>query len=276
MAILEILSESSLNASIETLIKSAQKELIFISPFIKLHKRIRDSLKPIKDFPEISITIVFGQNPDEKSKSFPKEDFDFISDFPNVKILYEHRLHAKLFLNESSVILTSMNLYDYSQNNNIEVGVLYEKEGILEDLKSKIPNWQTFYEQARNIAFDIIENSEQIFNKEPKIESKFLGRGKYLGSDTKIDKRNELFSSGVKDEANSIMFGFCIRTGKKIPFDLKNPFSEEAFSTWSKFSNKDYPEKFCHFSGELSNGETSFAKPILSKNWKKAKETFKL
>ena len=41
-------------------------------------------------------------------------------------------------------------------------------------------------------------------------------------------------------------------------------------------NNKDLPEKFCHFSGEPSNGETSFNKPILHKNWKKAKEIHKL
>lgn len=32
----------------------------------------------------------------------------------------------------------------------------------------------------------------------------------------------------------------------------------------------DYKEKYCHFSGEPSNGETSVNKPILKKNWKKA------
>ena len=38
----------------------------------------------------------------------------------------------------------------------------------------------------------------------------------------------------------------------------------------------DYLEKYCHFSGEPSNGETSFNKPILKKNWKKAKAKFNL
>ena len=63
--------------------------------------------------------------------------------------------------------------------------------------------------------------------------------------------------------------GYCIRTGKQIQFNEKQPMSEDAYQSWAKFSNKDYPEKYCHFSGETSNGETTFSRPILRKNWKK-------
>lgn len=44
--------------------------------------------------------------------------------------------------------------------------------------------------------------------------------------------------------------------------------SYEAFKSWSKYSDRDYSEKFCNSSGETSNGETSVSKPILKKNWK--------
>jgi hypothetical protein len=36
--------------------------------------------------------------------------------------------------------------------------------------------------------------------------------------------------------------------------------------------NKDFKEKYCHFSGEFSNGQTSFARPILAKYYKKSIE----
>ena len=70
--------------------------------------------------------------------------------------------------------------------------------------------------------------------------------------------------------------GFCVRTGVEIPFNIEKPLSYEAYKLWSKDGDKDHHEKFCHFSGEPSNGETSVSKPILKKNWKKAKETFGL
>ena len=55
-----------------------------------------------------------------------------------------------------------------------------------------------------------------------------------------------------------------------MKFRFKKISSNKAFEMWSKYGDKDYREKFCHYSGEPSNGETSFAKPILKKNWKKA------
>ncbi|WZL89787.1 phospholipase D family protein [Salinimicrobium sp. 3283s] len=64
--------------------------------------------------------------------------------------------------------------------------------------------------------------------------------------------------------------GYCIRTGEEIEFNPEKPMSNKAFKMWSKYGDKDYQEKFCHYSGEPSNGETTFAKPILRKNWKKA------
>jgi hypothetical protein len=62
----------------------------------------------------------------------------------------------------------------------------------------------------------------------------------------------------------------------EIPFNVEKPLSYEAFKSWSKYGDPDYAEKFCHFSGEPSHGDTSVAKPILKKNWKKAKEVFDL
>lgn len=55
-------------------------------------------------------------------------------------------------------------------------------------------------------------------------------------------------------------------------FNPEKPLSYDAYKTWSQFGDVDYPERFCHFSGEPSNGETSVDKPILKKNWQKARE----
>ena len=66
--------------------------------------------------------------------------------------------------------------------------------------------------------------------------------------------------------------GFCIRTGVQIPFNIDKPLSAEAFKKWNEYADPDYKEKFCHFSGEPSHGETCVIKPILKKNWKKAQE----
>ena len=75
-----------------------------------------------------------------------------------------------------------------------------------------------------------------------------------------------------KEKSNSKQKGYCIRTGVEMPFNVEKPLSYEAFKEWNKYANVDYAEKYCHFSGEKSDGQTSVSKPILNKNWKKAKE----
>ncbi len=57
--------------------------------------------------------------------------------------------------------------------------------------------------------------------------------------------------------------GYCIRTGKRIPFDFDKPMCDEAWAEWCKTGDPDIPEKYCHYSGEESNGKISVRHPIL-------------
>ena len=64
-----------------------------------------------------------------------------------------------------------------------------------------------------------------------------------------------------------------------VDFGIHQDLSNDLPDNWREFNKKFIPvylEKFCHFSGESSNGENSVNKPILKKNWLKAKEAFEL
>lgn len=278
------LTGNDLNAQLENLFEYADKYIILISPYIKLHDRYASALKAKKDNPYLKIIIVFGKNEDDFSKSMKQEDFNFFKDFPNIEIRFEKRLHAKYYANESSAILTSMNLYNFSQDNNIEAGVLTNRKGILGSITSQ----DTLENDAAAYFERVIDQSDLLFLKEPKFESTMLGlSSRYTTSVIETDKLSDFFNnkllSGASFKKDNFIpkqapnqMGFCIRTGTQVPFNPKHPMCETAFQNWKKFSNNEYPEKYCHFSGELSNGETSFSKPILRKNWTKAKETHKL
>lgn len=294
------LTGNDLNAQLENLFECADEYLILISPYIKLHDRYASALKAKKDNPTLKIIVVFGKNEDDFSKSMKQEDFNFFKDFPNIEIRYEKRLHAKYYANESSAILTSMNLYNFSQDNNIEAGVLTNRKGILgsltNNLLSNVTGQDTFENQAAYYFDRVIQQSDLLFLKEPKFENTMLGISKrYTNSVIETDKLSDFFSNKIKSDTfkketfasklttsqfvnqqQTNSMGFCIRTGVKIPFNQKHPMCDTAFQSWKKFSNNEYPEKYCHFSGELSNGETTFSRPIFRKNWTKAKETHKL
>jgi len=258
---------NSLNNEIEKIFEDAKDFIIIISPFIKLHDRLKSTLRSKKDFDQLAIIVVFGKNEDNLSKSISEYDLNFFTAFPNIEIRYEKRLHAKYYANEFKSLLSSMNLYSYSQDNNIEAGILFERTLIG---SNKLDNDAYKY-------FDtVIKDSELLFKKSPQYSTSLMGlKTSYTESIIEVNHLSNFnFESTNKPRANSEKHidGFCIRTGVKIPFNIEKPLSEEAYRFWSKYGDKNFPEKYCHFSGEPSNGETSFSKPILAKNWKKAKE----
>jgi len=161
---------------------------------------------------------------------------------PKISLYYLSNLHAKCYLNESNAIVTSLNLHEYSQKTNREMGAL-----------ANINDDPTFYE-------DVLREAEIIINSADPVKRNGLTEKFPISID---------IASKSKSKTH---YGYCIRTGKEIPFDTDKPFCYEAFNTWSIYRDPNYPEKYCHFSGERSNGETSFDKPILRKNWKAAKE----
>lgn len=265
----KFITGNGLNHELENIFENAQTQLLLISPYIKLHDRYISSLKAKMNDPELQIIIVFGKNEEDLTRSMKEEDFNFFKQFPNIEIRYEKRLHAKYYANENNAILTSMNLYSYSQDNNIEFGVMTKNSRNSLDAES----WNYFNR--------VVDQAQLLYKREPVFESVMLGLSKkYIESVIEVDDLSAFFNekdftpSYKKRNSFKTSFGYCIRTKEKIEFNIQKPMSDQAFKSWAAFKNEDYPEKYCHFSGEVSNGETTYAKPILNKNWRKAKEQF--
>lgn len=107
---MKFLNTTGLNYYLENLLKNAKKKIVLITPYIKLHDKIKIILKQQKSN-GVEITIVFKEAKNIKS----------LSEYANN--LYVHKnLHAKCYFNESEAILTSLNLYEFSQINNREMG----------------------------------------------------------------------------------------------------------------------------------------------------------
>ncbi|MEO8149947.1 MAG: phospholipase D family protein [Bacteroidia bacterium] len=227
----KFLKGNDLNAELEKIFEEAFEKIVLVSPYIKLHERYASTLKAKKDNPKLEIIVVFGKNEGDMSKSMKQEDFNFFKEFPNIQIRYEKRLHAKYYANDFTAILTSMNLYSYSQDNNIEAGVL-AKTTLLGD---------SFDSEAWNYFNRVIEQSDLLFHKIPQYDSAMLGlTKKYKESKIEIDKLSDFFANKPKYEATnrndnyekkkveqptqskSIHSGYCIRTEKPIPFNQKS------------------------------------------------------
>jgi hypothetical protein len=189
---------TALSLCIENMIKNANQYLFLISPYIKLHDRIKDELKKKKPNEKLQIVIVFGKNEEDRSKSLSNEDLNFLKDFPNILICYEKNLHAKYYASESSSLITSMNLHQFSQNSNVEVGVeMFPKSfvGSLADTIKQISDCDT---ESINYFQTVIENSEKLFVKTPEYEAR-LFKKKYINSIVQVDKLREFFYQKKSD-----------------------------------------------------------------------------
>jgi phosphatidylserine/phosphatidylglycerophosphate/cardiolipin synthase-like enzyme len=117
----KFLNTSATNYYLEELIKGARERLILISPFLKLNDRIRELLED-KDRLKIDVRIVYG-----KSELHPDE-INWLKGLSFVRTSFCKHLHAKCYMSEESCIITSLNLYEFSQVNNNEMGIFLSRE----------------------------------------------------------------------------------------------------------------------------------------------------
>lgn len=113
----KFLNTSATTYYLEELIKHARERLYLISPYLKLNDRIKELLED-KNRMKIDIRIVYG-----KSELQPSEAA-WLKTLNYVRTSYCHNLHAKCYISENECIITSLNLYEFSQVNNNEMGIL--------------------------------------------------------------------------------------------------------------------------------------------------------
>lgn len=291
----EFITEKKLDEKLTDIIWNAKKELIILSPFIRLDDYCKNVVfKNLKNKPELEIILVFGKNEGEAHRSLNTSDLEFFKEFSNIVIIYCSNLHAKYYANDDEALLTSLNLLGKSMTENVEYGICFPN--------SKI-NLDKLYTDSYKYTNSVITENPCVFVKRPIFKKTNLGLSKkYISSRVLYDKTNALYNNGnygnksyndfeyeiqdseykpsredyvpevkevtknqysINNRTQQAELGYCIRTGMKIPFDPQRPFSYEAYQTWAIFENWNYRENYCHKTGKESNGRTSMAKPIL-------------
>ena len=109
----ECLTAQGIAARLERMFSEAASCIFIVSPYIKLNLRLRDILGEKKKA-GVDITIIH-------KGPFTATDIA-------TRHFQRSNLHAACFLTEKAALIGSMNLYDYSQVNNDELGIYMEKE----------------------------------------------------------------------------------------------------------------------------------------------------
>jgi len=204
------------SAKIEKIITEAKEELTLITPYLKLTQIFYDRLIEA-DIRDVNIKLIYGKvelNP---------EDLEKIIKLKNLGLYFCENLHAKCYFNENLMVITSMNLHEFSQSHNREMGVQIklEEEGDTD-----------LFKKAEQEANSIIQASEKETNE---------SKSSYL----------EEYQKDYQDK------GYCLRCKTEINFSPQRPLCRSCFDVWIKFADPYYQETYCHKCSKES--QTSYA-----------------
>ncbi len=212
---------------IENVIAGARKQLTLVSPFLKLSKTLAERLQDAARR-SVRITIVFGKEELEREQEL------LLAGLAGASLYFLPNLHAKCYFNEDRMVITSMNMYEFSEKHNREMGVLLQ-EG------------EPAYANALREVESIIAASEER-SRAPAATHREPAHGK-TATVTVVSSRSRRRSSGV-----------CIRCQASIPRDPGRPLCGACYEVWAAYQNADYLEQWCHFCGRPE--ETSVDRPL--------------
>jgi len=116
----KFITTKQITSELEELIKKADERLYIISPYLKLSKDFRDLLT-YRNTNRKDTKIIFGK------QELNPEQMTFFQSLRFVYLFFSENLHAKCYINDTKMIITSMNFYDFSMMNNKEMGIIIDK-----------------------------------------------------------------------------------------------------------------------------------------------------
>ena len=211
----KFLTTTGVSHHLEEIIKRAETSVLLISPYLKTHDRIRAVIEA-RSHEGLDIRIVYG-----KKEIDPKEQA-WIDSVPRVLTAFCKNLHAKCYLNERAALLTSMNLYEYSQVHNTEMGILVDRD-----------DTESLFEQIRDEAERIWErnaNREQPKTQKPRRSTGHCVRCKTaIAQDLKRPHCGKCYKSWSKYKNPKYPEKFCHNCGANTRVTAQNPVCKPCF-----------------------------------------------
>jgi phosphatidylserine/phosphatidylglycerophosphate/cardiolipin synthase-like enzyme len=217
------------SSHIEKVILHSQRRVTLITPYLRLNQHLLERLRDA-DRAGVEIQLVYGKN------ELRQEEMDKLREIKRLKLYFLKNLHAKCYANEQHVIISSMNLYEFSEKNNRETSILLSAE-----------DGEAMAAARREI--------ESII-KAAKLEHPSGGVAATLRS---------IFGGAPStgpENGRKRRPGTCIRCGDGIRYQPRAPLCDDCYGSWAAWGNEDYPEKKCHGCG--TSAAVSKARPLCS------------
>ncbi len=224
----EFLNTEKAYSKIVEIVSKVDNRLVLISPYIKIPKPLMERLKYMDGAGIKTVVVCREKDLDAAVRGELKQ-------LKHLELRFDEDLHAKCFYNEESMVITSLNLYEHSQQNNREMGVLLSSE------------------EDANVFNEALSEAEFIVNRAKKdsvirsVLSEVVKEAKSVLDSPAKDGVRRTKTSNTRRNG-----GYCIRCKANIPLDPSKPYCENCFSVWVKYEDPAYKEKNCHWCGKTT------------------------
>ena len=271
----EFLTTADISARLQKIIRESDDYLVLISPYLKTNPRVKELLEQ-KSKTRTHVRMIYGK------RELQPEEQEWIDANPHIELLFRQSLHAKCYLNEKEALLTSMNLYEFSEQNNDEMGIAVSNTSTSHNRTYD----RTLYRKIRREAEHIADLSEKI--REVPRPERTRGLGGLIrrvakdalsmtGRNPSPDSQDIAEADGnpatevsggipsaveptpaLGNSSNAPIdarpklpvAGFCIRCKTEVPTNLHEPYCYRCFRTWNRYKNEGFVEKHCHICGK--------------------------
>lgn len=220
----KFLDTTGISYHLEQTIKNANERLVLISPFLKINDRIKELLED-KDRLKIDIRVIYGKN------ELQPEENNWLKSMNSIRTSFCKNLHAKCYMNEKEALITSMNLYEFSQANNNEMGIYVTKDTddqLYTDIDTEAKRLIRISDELK-VSVEKVPQTENVQNKKTKDKTAVTGQG------------------------------HCIRCDKTIKLNPPVPYCKDCYDIWKKYEDDEYQENHCHVCGK--DEPTTMLKP---------------
>ena len=242
-----IFTDDTVASAVLDIIRGARDHVILVSPYNKFWDHLRNELRLALGR---GVKVIYLCRQDEET-----EDIHWLGR-QGATVYAVEMLHAKLFMNESSVILASMNLHESSTKNSKEVALSITDQSTKTELLNYVERLmqlghQIYPRPATTKARPTTTSRPSQGGAKSRRRSGSVGQApSSVPTWTKVWHTLRVAATG----------GRCIRCERPIVYDLERPLCDDCFKVRNRYQNRDHTEIACHRCGR--KWETTYGKPI--------------
>ncbi|MBI4305914.1 MAG: hypothetical protein HY678_06300 [Chloroflexi bacterium] len=204
-----------------SVLRDARKYAILVTPYLGLWPHAEDAIVvAVKN--RVDVKVILRADP----QVLNSEDVQWLL-LNKVKVATVEGLHAKIYLNEAAVVVSSMNLTRASTQASLDFALTLHDDADTEAVREYVTRTVVALAQPVTAGKVVMNEVRKMFNH-----------------------------AGKSDR------GHCVRCGTDIDLDPSRPLCPDCYDVWAAYKNPEYAEKVCHSCGRSAT--TSYAKPLCS------------